>query len=191
MSDISKTIQSRSDQLNSDDLIVGAQTITVESVSVNPTADQPVSIHWVGGDGRPYKPSKSMRRVIAAAWGVDSSAYVGRSMTLYRDPSVRFGGQEVGGIKISHMTDLEKPLKLALTTTRGKKEAHNVQPLTMAAELPKIRDYLSEGEAAAHQGIDALKSWFESVPKAKRAEFKQVLDEKWKAIAANAEGGAQ
>ena len=190
MSDISKTIQPKSDQLNSDDLIVGAQTITVESVSVNPTADQPVSIHWVGGDNRPYKPSKSMRRVIAAAWGVDSSAYVGRSMTLYRDPSVRFGGQEVGGIKISHMTDIEKPLKLALTATRGKKEAHNVQPLTMAAELPKIRDYLSEGEAAAHQGIDALKSWFESVPKAKRAEFKQVLDEKWKAIAANAEGGA-
>lgn len=190
MSDISKTIQPKSDQLNSDDLIVGPTTITVESVSVNPTADQPVSIHWVSGDGRPYKPSKSMRRVIAAAWGVDSSAYVGRSMTLYRDPSVRFGGQEVGGIKISHMTDIEKPLKLALTATRGKKEAHNVQPLTMAAELPKIRDYLTEGEAAAHQGIDALKTWFESVPKAKRAEFKQVLDEKWKSIAANAEGGA-
>ena len=176
MSDISKTIQPKSDQLNSDDLIVGPQTITVESVSVNPTADQPVSIHWVGGAGRPYKLSKSMRRVIAAAWGVDSSAYVGRSMTLYRDPSVRFGGQEVGGIKISHMTDIEKPLKLALTATRGKKEAHNVQSLTIATE----RDYLSEGEAAAHQGIDALKTWFESVPKAKRAEFKTILDEKWR-----------
>lgn len=182
--DITKTIQPKSDQINSDDLLVGPTTITVESVTVNTTADQPVSINWVGGDGRPYKPSKSMRRVIATVWGVNSQEYIGKSMTLYRDPTVRFGGQEVGGIKISHMTGITTPQKLALTATRGKKELHTVQPLTMPTE----RDYNAEGWQACLGGVESLKTWFESVPKAKRAALKPLLDDELKpaALAADA-----
>ena len=177
--DITKTIQPKSDQLNADSLITGPLTITVTSVTVNADSEQPVSIAWEGGDKTPYKPSKSMRRVIATVWGVNSQEYIGKSLTLYRDPTVRFGGQEVGGIKISHMTGLQSPQKLALTATRGKKELHTVQPLTMPTE----RDYEAEGRAAANGGVDALKTWFESVPKAKRAGLKPLLDDELKPAA--------
>ena len=34
-----------------------------------------------------------MRRVIVAAWGPEATAYAGRRLTLYREPSIMFGGR--------------------------------------------------------------------------------------------------
>lgn len=99
--DLSQTIIPKSDQLNADDLIGGTRTIRISSVSAG-NAEQPVVIHFDGDNGRPYKPGKSMRRVLVCLWGNDSAAYIGRRLTLYRDPSVKFGGEDVGGIRISH-----------------------------------------------------------------------------------------
>src|SRR5690348_5899593 len=97
----------KSDQLNSDDLISGPRTITITRVSANEgSPEQPISISFEGDDQKPYKPCKSMRRVMVHIWGPDASQYVGRSMTIYRDPKVQFGGMAVGGIRISHMTDI-------------------------------------------------------------------------------------
>ena len=57
--DISDTIIPRSDQLNADDLMAGAATVTVQGVRRG-TPDQPVELHLEGYEGRPFKPSKSM-----------------------------------------------------------------------------------------------------------------------------------
>mgnify|MGYP000952184106 CR=1 FL=1 len=76
--DLSKTIAPKSDQLNADDMISGPRTITVTSVKLA-AEDQPVSIHFVGDDGKPYKPCKSMRRVLVKAWGPDGAQYPGAS----------------------------------------------------------------------------------------------------------------
>ena len=127
--DLTESIAPRSDQLNADDLMAGPRTVTIADVKRG-TSEQPVDIVTVEyGKGRPYKPSKSMRRVLVAAWGPDSDAYTGRRLTIYRDPKITFGKDEVGGIRISHLTDIEKPLKLALTVTRGKRTPYVVQPL--------------------------------------------------------------
>lgn len=127
--DMSATIAPKSDQLNADDLISGPRTVTVTGISRG-EADQPVNIATAEfGDGRPFKPCKSMRRVMVQLWGPDASAYVGRRMTLYREPEVKFGGQTVGGIRISHMSDLDKKVTLALTATRGKRSPFVVEPL--------------------------------------------------------------
>ena len=128
--DISKTIAPKSDQLNADDLIAGPKTITVTGIKLV-AEDQPVAIHFEGDDGKPYKPCKSMRRVLIKAWGPNGAAYVGRSMTLFLDEQVRFGGAAVGGIRISHLTAIDKPLSMALTATRGTKKAYTVQPLAV------------------------------------------------------------
>jgi hypothetical protein len=93
-------------------------------------------VHFDGDDGRPFKPCKSMRRVMVAAWGREAAQYVGRSMTLYRDPKVAFGGMEVGGIRISHMSHIEKRLDLALTVTKAKRAPYRVEPL--AAPGPDV-----------------------------------------------------
>ncbi|MEC4833257.1 PD-(D/E)XK nuclease-like domain-containing protein [Mycobacteroides chelonae] len=67
--DISETIVPKSDQLNAEDLLVGPKTVTIKGVSRG-DADQPVKVALVEfGDGRPFKPCKSMRRVMVAAWG--------------------------------------------------------------------------------------------------------------------------
>lgn len=129
MTDMTSAIVPKSDQINSDDLMGGPRTIRIIGVSISPGADQPVSIKFDDSAGKVWRPCKSMSRVLVAAWGPDAKAYVGRSVTLYRDPTVKWGGMAVGGIRISHMTHIEKQLVLALTETKGKRAPFVVKPL--------------------------------------------------------------
>jgi hypothetical protein len=128
MNDMSKVIVAKSDQLNSDDLVGGPITITIRDVKISGT-EQPVSIFYDGDNGKPWKPCKSMARVMVAAWLADANKYIGRSLTLYRDPKVKWAGMEVGGIRISHMSHIERDMLLVLNETKGKKAAVTVKPL--------------------------------------------------------------
>lgn len=130
------TIVPKSDQINADDLIGRSLTIKVTKVTIAP-GEQPVTIAFEGDHGKPYKPGKSMCRVMVHLWGDDANKYVGRSMTLYRDPDVRFGGLVVGGIRISHMSHIENKVTMALTETKGKKKPFVVQPLQVEKVPPK------------------------------------------------------
>jgi len=130
--DMGAFVAPKSNQLNADDLIAGPRTVTITRVVASGNADQPVAVHFEGDGGKPYLPCKSMRRVMIAAWTADTSLYIGRGMTLYRDPKVAFGGMEVGGIRISHLSHIDKPMGLALTVTKAKRAPYVVQPLRMA-----------------------------------------------------------
>lgn len=130
MNDLSFTIKPKSDQLNADDLLAGPITVTVQAVNVADSPDQPVSV-LIGNGYQPYKPCKSMRRLMIAVWGKHDSDWIGQSMTLYNDASVTWAGQAVGGIRISHMTGLTKPFSVALTATRGKRKPFTVEPLQL------------------------------------------------------------
>ncbi len=134
--DLTQSIEPRSDQINADDLIAGPQTYTITGVSAG-AAEQPIDIH-LAETKRAYRPSKSMRRVLVAAWGSDGSLYAGRRLTLYRDPEVTFGRDKVGGIKISHLSHIERPITLALTVTRGKRANHTVDPLPDSAPTAPV-----------------------------------------------------
>lgn len=127
--DMASTIIPKSDQLNADDLIAGEKTITITGVTIRSGGEQPISIHYEGDDGKPYKACKSMCRVMVTAWGADSKQYTGRSMTLYRDPTVKWAGMEVGGIRISHMSDIDSKITLALTMTKSNRKPYTVLPL--------------------------------------------------------------
>ena len=147
--DIATTTAPKSDQQNFDDYLAGPKTVTISEVTPG-SAEQPVEIHLEEFPGRPFKPSKSMRRVLVAAWGQDSSVYVGRRMTLYGDPSVKFGGVAVGGIRVSHLSHIPGPLKLQLTVSRGKRDPFVVQPLpdvippATPEQQQRIRDLLAD-----------------------------------------------
>lgn len=140
--DITKTTEPRSDQQNFDDYVAGPKTVTVTEVKAG-SAEQPVELHLAEYPGRPFKPGKSMRRVLIACWGPEASAYVGRKMTLYGDPDVRFGGQTVGGIRIGALSNLDGPKTIQLTVTRGKRAPFIVQPLTPPKDTSG-RDWLTE-----------------------------------------------
>ncbi len=134
--DMTESIAPRSDQMNAEDLLSGPRTFTIREVSKGASAEQPIDVHLVEfPDGRPFKPSKTVRRIMVAAWGPDASIYAGRRMTLYRDPAVKFGGMDVGGIRVSHMSHLDKPLSIALAVTKGKRAMYVVKPLP--ADEPK------------------------------------------------------
>lgn len=133
--DITSTLAPKSNQLNTDDLIAGPRTITITKVSAG-NAEQPVAVAFEGDEGKPWYPCKSMRRVLVAAWGADASQYVGRRVTLFRDPEVTYGGIKVGGIRVSHLSDLDGPLSIALTVTRQRRAPYKVQPLAAAPVAP-------------------------------------------------------
>ena len=147
MNDMKQVIIPKSDQLNADDLISGPMTITITRVDIRGGQEQPVSIHFEGDNGKPYKACKSMCRVMVSVWGPNSKAYVGRSMTLYRDPSVKWGGMEVGGIRISHMSDLQENMTMALTMTRSNRKPFTVKPLAKVQVKEVIESAPDEPDA--------------------------------------------
>jgi hypothetical protein len=179
--DLSNTITPKSSQLNADDLIIGPRTIRITEVKAG-SAEQPVAIHFEGDNGKPYLPGKSMRRVLVVAWGRDSSAYIGRRLTLYCEPSIAFGGVKVGGIRISHMSDIGQAITMALTETRGKKKQFTVEPL--ATEQAIDTQALSDiGDTKAAEGREALQAWWQSLDNKARIALKDKLPA-WKEKAA-------
>jgi hypothetical protein len=159
---LADTIIPKSDQLNADDLISGTITIKVTAIKGSNEPQQPVAIHYEGDNGKPYKPCKSMRRVLVSAWGANGADYVGRSMTLYRDDSVLFGGIAVGGIRISHLSHIEKDLTLALTVSRASRKPYTVKLLTVAEPLS---DAKAIKRIDAANTLDELKSVYTSLTK--------------------------
>jgi len=131
--DLSRAIVPKSDQLNADDLIAGPRTITVSKVVVQSGVEQPVAIFFDGDGGKPWKPCKSMCRVLVNAWGADGANYAGRSITLYRDPNVKWGGMAVGGIRISHLSHISRQMVMALTETKGSRKPFTVNPIQQVA----------------------------------------------------------
>jgi len=151
MNDMSQVIIPKSDQINADTLLAGPMTVTIKDVHISGGQEQPVSIAL---QDTPlfFRPCKSMSRCLVNAWGADAKNYIGRSLTLYRDPSVKWGGMEVGGIRISHMSHLDGKLVMQLTATKGQRKPHVVMPLIAEVkQLPTSAPRQSPDEwATAH-----------------------------------------
>lgn len=166
--DLSQAIIAKSDQLNADDLISGPRTFTVAEVRRG-DAEQPVSIVLAEyPSNRPFKPSKTVIRILAYAWGVETDNWPPNPrMTLYRDASVKWAGQEIGGIRVSHLSHIGKQLKVALAESKGKKSLHVVDPLPDSAPSSAPVD-----EATVKRLADL------------RAEWRTADDDRKQAIAA-------
>lgn len=161
VSNLNDTIIPKSDQLNADQLLGGPITVTVTDVRRGSGDDQPVVIHYEGEGGRPFKPCKSMRKILVFAWGPDGTQWVGRSMTLYNRPDVKFGGEAVGGIRISHLSHIPQDIAVSLTATRGKKEQ------TRIARLKEVNSVATSSallEAAARGGMNDLQAAWKAIP---------------------------
>lgn len=147
--DVTKAIEPRSDQKNYDDFLTGPMTVKIDYVEVKSASEQPVSVHLVGHEGKPWRPSKTSLRCLAAIWGADASKWSGLSLTLYGDPEVTWGGMKVGGIRVSHMEGLTAPRTLMLTKTRGKKGATVIKPLVLGKGKPAAETPTPEQEPEA------------------------------------------
>lgn len=126
------TIVPKSDQINYDDLANGIKRrVKVMSLKRGGGDDQPVRVvitdAATGEKLRDYVPCKSMRRVLIAAYGDKGADWVGKVIELYGDPSVMWAGEAVGGLRISALSGITKPLTIALTATRGKRKTIMIQ----------------------------------------------------------------
>ena len=153
--DLTDTIAPTSDQLDAVDLLGGPRTFTIETVSKG-NAEQPVNIK-LAEFPRVWRPGKSMRRVLVACWGPDASKYAGRRVTLYCDPEVRFGGQAVGGTRISHLSHIDKPKQIPLLVTRGKSAIFVARPLIETTEA-RVAEFKREWKTATPERRKVIES---------------------------------
>lgn len=173
--DLRYTIIPKSDQLNSEQLLGNPIIITITDVRSGGGADQPLSVHYEGENGRPYKPCKTCRKVLIHAWGADGTQWIGKSMELYNDPSVKFGGEQVGGIRIARMTDIsEKGLRVSLTATRGKKALHEIK-LLRAEPVETPSELITDSHTIAIQSAETM-ALLAEVFKVAQAEARTAKD---------------
>ena len=197
MSDMMQVIQPKSDQINADDLIGGDLTITITEVIISGGQEQPVSMRFAGSQ-KFYRPCKSMCRVMVHIWGPDAKAYVGRSLQLYRDPSVKWGGMDVGGIRIRAMSHMDAPITMPLTATKGSRKLFTVKPLAMPNAQPAQQrqaqqpaqinpGLLNKANEIAARGTDALRAmWETELDGEEKAALKAEMP-RLKAVAAEAD----
>jgi len=144
-SQLQKAIEPKSNQLNADDLISGPKTILIAAVSVK-EGEQPVSINYQGDNGKPYKPSKGMIRLISEAWGDESDNWIGKSIKLHGDSSVKWAGQEIGGIRINGFSDIDKNgLTAFVALSRGKRRKTTVPLIVVEQAKPAEPDENAKG----------------------------------------------
>lgn len=135
MPNVSHTIIAKSDQLNFDDIRSGEKILEITTVNVT-AGDQPVSIHYKDDLNKPYKPCKGMIRLICEAWGEESENWHGKSLKLYGEDSVRWAGQEIGGLRIRAMSDIDpKGMSSYVAVTRGKRRKVTIEFLKKAAPI--------------------------------------------------------
>ncbi len=131
MADISIAMQAKSDQLNAADIMGCEPVLVIRDVQVR-QGDQPVWVYYHGDNNRPWKPSKGMIRILAAGWGTNSDNWIGKGVQVFMEPSVRYAGKEVGGIRVRAMTDIpQRGLNATITISRTKREPYKVQFLSM------------------------------------------------------------
>jgi hypothetical protein len=149
--DLRSTTIPKSTQLNADQLVVGPMDLTITDVQIGPDEKQPIAVHYENEAGRPFLPCLTMRRVLLAAWGHDGRDWIGKSLRVFHDPQVRFGGEDVGGVRISHMTDIPgRRIELKLTASKGKKVLYSIERMEPQHSGPTIDHVLQLISCAAN-----------------------------------------
>jgi len=160
---IAKSIVPKSDQLNAEDLLSGPITVTVQDVKQG-KAEQPVAL-IIDSGRQPFFPCKTMRKVLVYCWSDQAANWLGKRMTLYADPEVKWAGIAVGGIRISHLSGIETEVTLMLSETRGKRKAYSVKPLADVQPVPTAIEFTKMIEAATSS--DELDTLAKAIVRAK------------------------
>ena len=152
--DISQALVAKSDQLNASDLTGSPVVATIKAVRKGDAA-KPVIVELEGMDGRHWKPSKGMLRVIAHAWGTESDKWIGRLVKLANNPEVIYAGEKVGGVEVIAMSHIDAAFTIPVRISQKKVKQHHVavlaEPVTepWQAQWQAIKNALT---AAGYEG---------------------------------------
>lgn len=149
---ISKLRQSNSAQINADDIVSAPIDVTITAAEEG-TNEQPLFLHVAELPDKTYRPSLTMIKLIGANWGDETDDWLHKRLRLFRNPKIRFGREEVGGIEVSHMSHIDGPVEVSLLVKKGQRKIFRVDPLPNAAPA---RDWLAEVELAGND-VGALR----------------------------------
>jgi hypothetical protein len=173
--DITDALAPTSDQLDAIEL-VNPRTFTIDTGSNLGKRDgKTVAEIRLSDFPRVWRPSKGMLDVLAACWGTDAKKWVGHRVTLFNDPEVMFGPNKVGGIRISHLSHIDRKRTVTIRASgAGRKQQWPVEPLTDAT--PAIPEPTAEHVAASTDQNELRDMWQRSGPE-RRAQIQARVAE--------------
>lgn len=151
--DISKALLAKSDCLNAADLSGSPVVATIASTRKG-DEKKPVIVELEGMDGRPWKPSKGMLRVLAHAWGTESDLWHGRLVKLANNPEVIYAGEKVGGVEVIAMSHIDKDFTIPVRISQKKVKQHTVTVLAEPATEPWIAQWQAIKNALTAAGYE-------------------------------------
>lgn len=184
MTTLSQALAPRSDQLNADDLIPGPRVLRITDGRISSEGrENKMVLSYEGDQGKPFKPCKTMGRAMVVLWTLTDEGFSeqikGKSIRVYRDPEVTFGADgQVGGIRISHMSHIDKVTSIKLTVSKGKKAVFTFHPLvTDAGKNAELTLDQACGDIEFAADLEELKAvWTRKSMAPFRAELQDALD---------------
>lgn len=136
--DFAATTKAKSDQMNAVDLVGGPAVFRITDIYATGSADQPMAIR-VDGHAQPWKPSKTFRRVLLLLWpNTEPSDWVGRDVVLWCDPEIKWAGEKVGGIAISHASHIDERKVYKLAESSNKRKTITIDPYRPQAQAAPV-----------------------------------------------------
>lgn len=132
MIDLTKAIEADSDCIVAADLTGGTKIIAITNVvEIGGKDKKKVDIHYEGMDGKPFRPCKSMLRVMCQLWETtDGQQFIGRGLELYREENCLYKGEKTPGVRICGMSHIAKPVTVLVQEKRGRGTQYEIRPLT-------------------------------------------------------------
>lgn len=144
MTSVTEAMKAKSDQLNYVDLGGREMALLINNVEVFNRPDQPVVVYYEGCNGRPWKPSKGMIRVMgdSKTWGDDSDGWIGKTVLVYGDEKVKWAGKEEGGIRIKALSGIDKKgVDIYVAESRGKKRKQHFDCLDVTQVVQAVEKH--------------------------------------------------
>lgn len=157
----------KSDQMNYEDFISGPQAFIITKLGRKMDKGEPrLMVYLSGREKTPWIPSKGMVKCLSniSGWGPNLKDWIGRSITLFGEPTVMFGGKELGGIRVSHISHIEEQYVTKISERRGVRTDYLIKPMReLSADpypqakfdqaLPTIKSKLASREITLQQVI--------------------------------------
>lgn len=130
MIDLTKHIEADSDCLVAADLVGGPLTILVERVTESGKNDKKKIDIFYANSEKPFRPCKSMLRILCELWRTtDATTFIGRGITLYREPDCMWKGEKTPGVRICGLSHIEKAVTVVANERRGKMNTYQIEPI--------------------------------------------------------------
>ncbi|GAB3192026.1 hypothetical protein [Nesterenkonia suensis] len=128
---------SGSDHISADLFADGPDTFTITGVTETTLEGEKKrhAVQLAETQGKTWVPALTVLKALAVVWSRETSNWVGQKVTLYRDESVRFGKEAVGGIRVSHITGISEPQTVEVRGAMNRRVSYTFQPLTVSPRV--------------------------------------------------------